>query len=121
MDKKGVNILNARGDVMGTISIPDCKEFTKQYSKYAQGLKKATIPLQCITISPNGCTANKSGKKILARAEASVYTLFDDILGYKGAYKVFFDKVRPFARVGGKFYCDQCLTAIKNHIENKKG
>ena len=79
-------------------------------------LKWALAPLMHIDITADGQATSKRGKKILRNAENGVCALIDSLLGYQGAAKAFFETTRPFARIGGRFFCEQCISIIEQTV-----
>lgn len=118
---KQIAVLDENGKKIGSFNIPTDNSIAKRYAENLSKYKNTFIPLRCINITADGRAANKSGKKILANAENKIYALFDEIIGYEGASKAFFSEVHPFAKVKGKFYCDQCLHLIKQCINSQIG
>lgn len=118
---KRVSVLDKSGKEIGLIDIPVDSHIVKRYEDNLIKYKNVLIPLMCVNITADGRAVNKSGKRILSTAENKIYTLFDEIIGYEGAYKAFFSEVRPFASVKGRFYCEQCLELVKQCINTKIG
>ena len=120
-DTKKIAVRNNDGKEIGTFNISVDSNIAKRYEESLKKLKKISAPLWYISITADGRAVNKSGKRILSTAENKIYALFDEIIGYGGAYKAFFSEVRPFASVKGRFYCDQCLELVKQCINTKIG
>lgn len=121
MNNQRIAVLNEKGKEIGSFNMPVDSSIGKRYEDSLDKYKHTFIPLQCIAITADGRAVNKSGRRILSTAENKIYALFDEIIGYKGAYKAFFSEVRPFAAVKGKFYCDQCLELVKQCINSQIG
>lgn len=119
--KSKIIIRNKSGDEIGVVYISTEATAYKRYVEGLEQYKNILIPLMCVNITADGRAANKSGKRILSTAENKIYTLFDEIIGYEGASKAFFSEVRPFAKVKGKFYCEQCLELVKQCTNTKSG
>ena len=118
---KRIAVRNSDGKEIGSFNIPVDNSIVKRYEDSLAKYKHTFIPLQCIAITADGRAVNKSGKRILSTAENKIYALFDEIIGSEGASKAFFSEVRPFAKVKGRFYCDQCLELVKHCINTKIG
>ena len=121
MESQRVSVLDKSGKEIGLINIPADSRIIKRYEDNLVKYKNILIPLMCVNITADGRAANKSGKRILSTAESKIYTLFDEIIGYEGASKAFFSEVRPFAKVKGRFYCEQCLELVKQCTNTKSG
>lgn len=120
MSEKKITITNKSGENIGTVFFKNDVDMVARYNECADALNGALVPLVCLNITNDGNTKLKSGKRILRNAEKKVFSLFDTVLGYEGAYKAFFTVRRPFARAaGGQFYCLQCLQALKQIIEKE--
>lgn len=87
-----------------------------QLAQAQMRLKWALTPLTHIDITADGQAVSKRGKKILRNAENGVCVLIDSLLGYQGAAKAFFKVTRPFARTGGRFFCEQCISIIEQAV-----
>lgn len=122
MEKTRVLVCDKHGEELGAFYYdPTALATYAQYERCRIKLKKSLAPLVHVGISPEGCATTKSGRRIIRNAEKNVYQLFDCVLGYRGASKAFFEKVRPFARVGDKFYCEQCVDALRQYIQKQGG
>lgn len=118
---KRIAVRNSDGKEIGSFNMSVDSSIVKRYEDNLDKYKHTFIPLQCIAITADGRAVNKSGKRILSAAENKIYALFDEIIGSEGASKAFFSEVRPFAKVKGRFYCDQCLELVKHCINTKIG
>lgn len=121
MESQRISVFDKSGKEIGSINIPVDSNIVKRYEDNLVKYKNTLIPLMCVNITADGRAANKSGKRILSTAENKIYTLFDEIIGYEGASKAFFSEVRPFAKVKGRFYCEQCLELVKQCTNTKSG
>lgn len=121
MESQRISVFDKSGKEIGSINIPVDSNIVKRYEDNLVKYKNTLIPLVCVNITADGRAVNKSGKHILSTAENKIYTLFDEIIGYEGASKAFFSEVRPFAKVKGRFYCEQCLELVKQCVNTKSG
>lgn len=63
----------------------------------------------------DGRSRSLVGKVAMQAAEQKLKKIFDDAFGEE-VYPAFFNVRKPFAAVGGNFYCDQVMTVLHAEI-----
>ncbi len=112
------------GTQVGAFYAPTNPIPEKAYTEAVTKLRYSFVALNRLNITPDGKIegkASKNVKAIFARAEQRIYAIFDELLGYEGAAKGFFNTLRPFAKVKGKFYCEQCFDIVRQYVDFKGG
>ena len=119
---KNITIENPSGDIVGSFHYDPSRPNTYvARGKLARDTfdREAISALIRISIQPNGTAASPAYAQILEKAEHTVYCWFDTFLGYDGAGCSIFRTVRPFAAVGGKFFCQTVMKQVAETVTQK--
>lgn len=68
-------------------------------------------------INPDGTMKNAEDAPAMRAIEEQLEVRFDAAFGI-GAYKEFFTDIKPFASVGGNFYCNSIIVALCQLVED---
>lgn len=94
----------------------DGPSLQRRYKKFRCGFKGIVKPLATVDIRPDGSAAAAHMQKILDRAEMELEKRLNALLGVDEA-QVLFTQRRPFASVGGEFFCLQIIKGLAHEIE----
>ena len=94
---------------------PSCPNKYIARGKLAQDTLDFGI-LAKIDLQPNGTATSPADAPILEKAEQIVYNFFDVLLGYAGAGRGIFRTVRPFAAVGGEYFCRSVMHQVTEAV-----
>lgn len=110
---KTIQIINSHGEVIGAYRYdPDTPLV------YAERLAKHPFPAigSDFSTHADGSCAAAVDAKAHADAEQKVLRWFDDLLGYTNAGAEIFGTVRPFAKIGGKFFAEQVVESLNTTL-----
>lgn len=113
-----VPIKNTHGRPLGVLQFHPGPETAERCRQCAGVVKETVTPLIGVSISPDGTPAAGSTVEEIAtleQTEQRFLELFDYMIG-AGASKAFFKETRPFAAVGGEFYCTKVLDALNTYL-----
>lgn len=94
----------------------DGPSLQRRYKNFRRGFKGIVKPLATVDIRPDGSATAAHKQKILDRAEMELKKRINALLGVEEAESLFAQR-RPFASVGGEFFCLQIIKGLAYEIE----
>ena len=116
-----VPIRNRQGDEIGVFYFrPTDVGIVERYNQVVGDFDKITEPLEHVNIQADGTVdeQNEAERAALKEAEGRLYDACNFLFGGNFA-EAFFGKMHPFSPVGGKFYCENALTAVGDYISGQ--
>lgn len=113
-----VPIKDQNGRPLGVLQFHPGPETIKRCRQCAGMVKKIAEPLTGVNIGPDGTPAAGSTAAEIAtleQAERQILEFFDYVFG-GNVSSTFFSETRPFAAVGGEFYCTRVLAVINLYL-----
>jgi len=113
-----VPILSKRGEVIGRFWFkPTDIGIVDRYNQMASEFDKITEPLENLTINPDGTAAGgEEQEEALREATERLYGACNRLFDSEGMADAFFGAMHPFSPVGGQFYCERVLEAVRQYI-----
>lgn len=114
-----VPVKNTDGELIGQFRFrPTDFNIVARYNKVANEFADVVKPLIDANIDPNGEGEDEESIRILKEAESKLFELVDYMFDGNMA-EAFFGKMNAFSPVGGKFYCENALSAVGQFISRK--
>lgn len=116
-----VPIVNKTGREIGKFYFrPTDVGIVARYNELADSFSEITKPIENVSVNADG-TVNEFNENDMAamhEAEQRLYAACDKLFGGNMA-EAFFGKMHPFSPIGGKFYCENVLSAVGKYIEKQ--
>lgn len=113
-----VPVRDLHGNDMGVFTFSPSAISGKKYRELKKELPKINHRLSEISrINPDGTAPAGRDSELLEQAEREFCAAVDAIFG-ANASAVFFEHIRPFAAVGGKFWCSSVITQIEEYMKS---
>lgn len=116
-----VPIRNKHGDEIGVFFFrPTDFGIIDRFNNLAESFDKIVEPLENINIKPDGTVDEKNEAEYdaMKEAEKRLYTACDALFDGNMS-EAFFGKMHPFSPIGGKFYCENVLSAVGSFISRQ--
>lgn len=113
-----VPIKDTHGLLLGVLQFHPGPEIAERCCRCSSMVKEAVAPLIGVSINPDGTPAAGSTTEeiaVLEQAERQILELFDYVFD-GNVSSAFFSETRPFAAVGGTFYCTKVLEALDTYL-----
>lgn len=91
-----------------------------RYNKVVADFDRITEPLETVNIKNDGTVdeQDEAGFKAMQEATKRLYDACNYLFGGNFA-EAFFGSMHPFSPVGGKFYCENALSAVGQYISRQ--
>lgn len=114
-----VPIKNNNGEQIGEFRFrPTDFNIVSRYNEVADKFADVVRPLMDANIDTNGEGEDEESIKLLDEAEHRLFELVDYMFDGNMA-EAFFGKMHAFSPIGGKFYCENALSAVGQFISRK--
>lgn len=122
-----IPIQNSKGETLKTINIyldgdtpEELEQTRRRYLKDAAKWKKYAKTAIKDGTTADGHACSLVGKIAMQAAEQKLKKMLDNTFGEE-VYPAFFSMARPFAAVGGRFYCNNVLDALNETAKQMIG
>lgn len=112
---KKIELKDRSGGVFGSFRYdPSCPALYRARARAARDVfdREAIQALTQISTQPDGAATSPEFAPAIEMAELTVYRWLDTLLGYDGAGRSIFKTIRPFASVGGCFFCESVMSRV---------
>lgn len=109
-----VPIKNRQGEELGAFSFrPTDVGIIERFNRLSSQFDQIVEPLERVNIKPDGTAEAQDGAELAAfqEAEKRLYAACDELFGGNMA-EAFFGRMHPFSPIGGRFYCENALSAV---------
>lgn len=113
-----VPITNRQGNTIGVFYFrPTDIGIIERYNKVIGEFDQITAPLESVNINADGTVDenNEAEMSAMKEAEQRLYDACNYMFGGNFS-EAFFGNMHPFSPVGGRFYCENALTAVGQYI-----
>ena len=116
---KKIELKDRSGCVFGSFRYdPSCPALYRARARAARDVldREVIQALNQISIQLDGAATSPEFAPVIDMAEMTIYRWLDTLLGYDGAGRSIFKTIRPFASVGGRFFCNSVVPRVAETV-----
>lgn len=117
-----VPIRNKFGDEIGVFFVrPTDLGLAERYNDFARNFASIIKPVEGVDLNSDGTAKNPGDEQALAILNGAKTRLSDALNKmFDGNFaEAFFGRMHPFSIIGGRFYCEIAIDAVRQYIEQR--